>query len=183
MQTSLFEPDRLDVAPPKARVARRARLPRLPSPGDPLFEPLAQAYREGMKVFFPRGAWKTLFAGAWPVLPETFAGCVRVTLAAVTAGSGLDDALDAAALNTRDAWFLDAFGTEAVESTADRLDAYLRTLHGDGTRRFSPGYGALPITENIRILAELGVDFISAHPASGMLLPRKSVVFLVGWRT
>jgi cobalamin-dependent methionine synthase I len=110
-------------------------------------------------------------------------GCTQVTLAVVTAGEALDAAVDAsfAAGDTRGAWLLDAFGSEAVEAVADTLDALLREKHGEGTRRFSPGYGNLPVTENVRILAELGVDFAAAHPASGMLIPRKSVVFLIGW--
>ncbi len=181
--TQLFAPDPLEVAPSKSRVARRAKLPRLPPPEDPLFDPLAQAYRLGLTHFSPRGAWKTLDAPAWPVLPETFAGCARVTLAVVSAGEGLDAVVDAALAQgrTRDAWLLDAFGSEAVEAVADALDARLREIHGEGTRRFSPGYGHLLVTENIRIIAELGVDFAVAHPASGMLSPRKSVVFLIGW--
>ena len=185
MPAQFFKLTPAEAAPSKLRVARRAKMPRLPAPDDPLFGPLLQAYRQGMSLFAPQGAWKTLFIGEWSVLPESFAGCARLTLAAVSAGEGLDAAVDTAiaAGRSRDAWLLDAFGSEAVESVADALDAFLREKHGEGTRRFSPGYGSLPVTENIRILAELGIDFISAHPTSGMLLPRKSVVFLIGWNT
>jgi len=183
--TRFFNPTPLDVAPSKLRVARRAKLPRLPDPADPLFEPLMQAYRQGMSLFAPQGAWKTLPADHVLALPDAFAGCREVTLAVVSAGAELDNAIQAAlsAGSTRDAWLLDAFGSEAVEAVADALDELLRADRTDGTRRFSPGYGSLPVTENIRILAELGVDFVSAHPASGMLLPQKSVVFLIGWNT
>lgn len=183
--TTLFKPLSVDVAPSKLRMARRAKLPNLPTLEDPLFEPLMQAYREGMRIFTPQGAWKTLSIAQWPVVPDSFAQCTHVTLAVVSAGESMDAAVDSAmaAGRSRDAWLLDAFGSEAVETIADALDAYLRKHHGEGTQRFSPGYGHFPVTENVRILNELGVDFVNAHPVSGMLVPRKSVVFLVGWHT
>lgn len=181
--TTSFTPLTIDVAPSKWRVARRAKLPHLPTLEDPLFEPLMQAYREGMRIFTPKGAWKTLSTAQWLVVPDSFAQCTHVTLAVVSAGEGMDAAVDSAmaAGHSRDAWLLDAFGSEAVETVADALDAFLRKHHGEGTQRFSPGYGNFPVTENVRIVNELGVDFVHAHPVSGMLVPRKSVVFLVGW--
>ena len=74
-----------------------------------------------------------------------------------------------------------AFGSEAVECVSEALDLHLRAVHGQGTRRFSPGYGDLSIVENAAVLARLGVDFVLAHPETGILKPRKSTVFLIGW--
>lgn len=202
MSVHLFTPEPATILPSKRDVAFRAGHKGLPAPDDPMYAPLAAAYREGTRLIAPRGAWITLSVspsdpasagqlrrpqkGVGPysgVLPAEFAGVSRVTLGVTTLGPALDDAiashLDAG--RTLPGVLLDAFGSEAVEEVTDALDAFLRAAHGPGTRRFSPGYGDLSILENAAILARLGVDFVAANPATGILTPRKSTVFLVGW--
>jgi hypothetical protein len=178
-----FTPEPAEVLPSKRDVAFRAGHKALPSPDDPMYAPLAAAYREGTRLITPRGAWVTLPAADAGTLPAEFAGVARVTLGVTTLGPALDDAIAAHldAGRTLPGVLLDAFGSEAVEEVTDALDAFLRASHGPGTRRFSPGYGDLSILENAAILARLGVDFVAASPATGILTPRKSTVFLIGW--
>ena len=215
MFTELYTPEIADVLPSKRHVAFRAGHKALPGPDDPMYAPLAAAYREGTRLIAPRGAWLTLRVppsdlvsvgeltddgqpasaghlrrpqkgvGSYTGnLPAEFAGVTQVTLGVTTVGPALDDAIAAAldAGRTLPGVLLDAFGSEAVEGVSEALDAILRARHPDGgTRRFSPGYGDLSILENAAILARLGVDFVTANPSTGILQPRKSTVFLIGW--
>lgn len=214
MSTEHFTPEIAQILPSKRAVAFRAGHKALPGPGDPIYEPLLAAYREGTRLIAPRGAWLTLsvepsdpaavndlFDDGQPasagnlrrpqkgvgsyagVLPAEFAGVTEVTLGATTVGPALDDAIAAAMDAGRQlpGVLLDAFGSEAVEGVSETLDALLRARNGRGTRRFSPGYGDLSILENTAILARLGIDFVTANPQTGILNPRKSTVFLIGW--
>ncbi|MBU1242024.1 hypothetical protein KKD52_07510 [Myxococcota bacterium] len=214
MPAELYTPEVADILPSKRHVAFRAGHKGLPGPDDPMYAPLAAAYREGTRLIAPRGAWLTLsvepsdpvpggvlatcgnpgsagnlrrpekgvgsYAGT---LPAEFAGVTEVTLGATTVGPALDDAIAAAMDAGRQlpGVLLDAFGSEAVEGVSEALDAMLRARHGRGTRRFSPGYGDLSILENAAILSRLGIDFVTANSATGILHPRKSTVFLIGW--
>ncbi len=183
MAAELYIPEIADILPSKRHVAFRAGNKGLPGPDDPMFAPLVSAYREGTRLILPRGAWLTLPASDVGPLPAEFAGVTRVTLGVTTVGAALDDAIAAAMDEGRQlpGVLLDAFGSEAVEGVSEALDAILRTRHGRGTRRFSPGYGDLSILENVAILARLGIDFVTANPQTGILQPRKSTVFLIGW--
>jgi len=184
MSAHPFTPEPAAILPSKRDVAFRAGHKALPAPDDPLYAPLQAAYREGTRLIAPRGAWVTLPASDAGQLPASFAGVARVTLGVTTLGPALDEAIAAHldAGRTLPGVLLDAFGSEAVEEVTDALDAFLRASHGPGTRRFSPGYGDLSILENAAILARLGVDFVAAKPATGILTPRKSTVFLIGWQ-
>jgi len=215
MPAELYFPEVADILPSKRHVAFRAGHKGLPGPDDPMYAPLAAAYREGTRLIAPRGAWMTLAVGpsaltvvndlfddgqpasaghlrrplkgvgsyAGP-LPAEFAGVTEVTLGVTTVGPGLDEAIAASMDAGRQlpGVLLDAFGSEAVECVSEALDALLRASHAaGGTRRFSPGYGDLSILENTAILARLGIDFVTANPQTGILQPRKSTVFLIGW--
>ncbi len=215
MTVSIFTPEVAEILPSKRHVAFRAGHKALPGPGDPIYEPLLAAYREGTRLVAPRGAWVTLSVepsdpvsdgvsatdgdpasagnlrrpqkgvGSYTgTLPAEFAGVTAVTLGVTTVGAALDEAITAAMDAGRQlpGVLLDAFGSEAVECVSEALDAMLRASHpAGGTRRFSPGYGDLSILENTAILARLGIDFVTANPQTGILQPRKSTVFLIGW--
>ncbi|PKN24352.1 MAG: hypothetical protein CVU65_12010 [Deltaproteobacteria bacterium HGW-Deltaproteobacteria-22] len=202
MPAELYTPEVADILPSKRHVAFRAGHKGLPGPDDPMYAPLAAAYREGTRLIAPRGAWLTMPVGPSDpalagnlrrpqkgvgsyagTLPAEFAGVTEVTLGATTVGPALDDAIAAAMDAGRQlpGVLLDAFGSEAVEGVSEALDAMLRARHGRGTRRFSPGYGDLSILENAAILSRLGIDFVTANSATGILHPRKSTVFLIGW--
>ncbi len=182
MTVHFFTPDVTDILPSKKKVAFRAGHKALPAPGDPLFEPLRSAFLAGAGLLRPVGAWVTL-SGYGGELPESFGNPGAVTLAAVTLGGDLDNAI-ATELDSRHTLagvLLDAFGSEAAECLAEALDQHLRSGLGTGTRRFSPGYGDLSLLSNHAILKTLGVDFVHAHPGTGVMTPKKSVVFLMGW--
>ncbi|MBU1069888.1 hypothetical protein KJ975_10015 [Myxococcota bacterium] len=203
MPAEFYTPEVADILPSKRHVAFRAGYKALPGPDDPMYAPLAAAYREGSRLIVPRGAWMTVPVGPSDpasagnlrrlqkgvgfyagTLPAEFAGVTLVTLGVTTVGPALDEAIAAAMDTGRQlpGVLLDAFGSEAVEGVSEALDSLLRVRHGPGgTRRFSPGYGDLSILENAAILSRLGIDFVTANSVTGILQPRKSTVFLIGW--
>lgn len=81
---------------------------------------------------------------------------------------------------------IDSCGTTAIEEVCDKVqDEIKNTILKDGqylTFRYSPGYGDLPIEKNIEILnilngqKEIGLTITN----SGIMIPRKSVVAIIG---
>lgn len=119
---------------------------------------------------------------------ELLRPCVTATLMAATIGSSLPAEtvrlMDAGRMT--EAMILDAFGSEAADEAVNVLCGMLRK---DGarerlvmTRRFSPGYGDWPITEQRRILdvCNAGRIGVGVSPES-ILVPEKSVTAVAGW--
>ena len=116
---------------------------------------------------------------------KLLSGCGRAAVVAVTAGHALDAEIRRlSAFDMVSAVALDAAGTAAVEAAADEAEISLKTeLRGaELTRRFSPGYGDMPLSfgRDIIRLTEaeryLGITLTE----SDTLLPSKSVTAVIG---
>ncbi len=80
-----------------------------------------------------------------------------------------------------ESYILDAWGSEAVEELNESFDKKLREQYGKGTMRFSPGYGDVDVRMNKYFVKKLlGIDEIDVLE-SGILVPRKSTVCMIGW--
>lgn len=117
------------------------------------------------------------------VIPESFQGVRAVTFFATTLGSAIDTQIEEFTTGEQilQATLLDAWGSEALEALNRFFDAELRRQYGNGTRRFSPGYGDVDLRVNSKILELLQCEGVHAHPDTGILTPRKSTVCMIGW--
>ena len=85
-------------------------------------------------------------------------------------------------LSPADAWLLHAIGTERIEALCDDFENWLRGQGLSLTRRFSPGYGDVPLdlqTDLFRVLdcpRKIGLTL----NASLLMSPSKSVTALIG---
>ena len=85
-------------------------------------------------------------------------------------------------LSPADAWFLHALGTERIEALCDQFEEELRRQGHVLTRRFSPGYGDVPLAlqkDLFRVLdcsRKIGLTL----NASLLMSPSKSVTALMG---
>jgi cobalamin-dependent methionine synthase I len=116
-------------------------------------------------------------------------GALFVTLFAVTLGESWDEALDDLAdrKEAADAWFLDSIGTSIADRAArlveDRAATDMARQGLQRTRRYRPGYGDFALESQAEICelvdaARVGVRVNEAF----VLLPRKSISGVVGWR-
>ena len=108
-------------------------------------------------------------------------------LLAVTIGSQVENAIrNAQVTDMTKALFLDACASAAVESACEEGERLLReTLGGPPpffTRRYSPGYGDLPLTlqRSLLRLLDAGRKIGLSVSESGLLTPRKSVTAILG---
>jgi len=115
------------------------------------------------------------------------AGAGEAAVLAVTIGPALEEEVSRlfAAGQYTAGLLLDAAGTAAVEQAADAADAYIADQAARrglaARRRFSPGYGDWPVTDQPAMVALAGGDRIGlAVTASCMLVPRKSITAIVG---
>ncbi len=115
------------------------------------------------------------------------AGAGETAVLAVTIGPALEEEVSRlfAAGNYTAGLLLDAAGTAAVEQAADAADAFIADQAARrglaARRRFSPGYGDWPITDQPAMVALAGGSQINlAVTASCMLVPRKSVTAVIG---
>jgi len=110
-----------------------------------------------------------------------------VIFMAVTIGSGLENL---AGQYTKEKQFenalvLDTIGSEAAEASANALNSYLLTLARQAkktlTRRFSPGYGDLPLFFQKDMFRELSLDGLNiVLDKKFILFPRKTVTAILG---
>jgi len=135
--------------------------------------------------------------GAWPVVPlelpsvrlaSLLVNSDRATLLAVTLGSVVDERIDQLSRDGRlaEAVVLDAVASASAECAADDLchviAAEAAEVGRQLTRRFSPGYGDLPLAVQAKVLCWLGASRIGlAVTPSSMLVPQKSVTAVAGW--
>ncbi|MFC2168061.1 hypothetical protein ACFLRW_03680 [Acidobacteriota bacterium] len=110
-----------------------------------------------------------------------------VIFMAVTIGPGLEKL---AGHYTKEKQFesalvLDAIGSEAAEATASALNNYLLTLARQAkltlTKRFSPGYGDLPLQFQKEMFKELSLNDLNVVlNKKCFLFPRKTVTAIMG---
>lgn len=108
-------------------------------------------------------------------------------LLAATLGLAVDELIRRAEITDMSrALMLDAFASAAVEALCDQVQAALAAKYAEKrlylTRRFSPGYGDLPLDLQQPFCATLDCrrQIGLTVSASGILLPRKSVTAIIG---
>ena len=110
-------------------------------------------------------------------------GCQAVIVVALTLGMGMDRLLMRyKKIAPARAWMLDAIGNERIESLADALTVFLAEQYGEITKRYSPGYGDLPLSMQRDIFSALSLTKqIGLCLSEGLLMtPEKSVTALIG---
>ncbi len=112
-------------------------------------------------------------------------GCTACTVFLATLGPRVDEAIDSLARTPSMQALLDAAASEAAEACArwiQRREAELALPAGARTvHRFSPGYGDFSLDYQRWFTGRfpsLGVRV----EASGMMVPRKTVSGVIGWR-
>lgn len=126
-------------------------------------------------------------------LPASFHSTSSVTVFVSTLGIRIDEEIqrDFVEGRTLEGLLLDAWASEAIEAINDLFDAYIRE-NRSGTRRFSPGYGDVDIRKNHDILGYLTSEAltqggcplshrISVNPSTGIMIPRKTTIAMIGW--
>jgi len=141
-----------------------------------------EVFAKGLQAAQPVVFLETFTELAGFPLPAAFQGIRSVSAFVATLGKQLDDAIQAEANEGRhfEMVLLDAWGSEALEALNERLDALLRDQRR-GTMRFSPGYGDLSILENRFYTQRLGANLVRVHEQTGVMVPTKSTVCLIGW--
>ena len=149
---------------------------------------LSAAFREAKSLCDCRcraGVFEVDFAGAVdPALPAKLVKCHRFVLFCATLGHEIDRRIAryAAAAPVKAA-MLDAAAGALVESLCDKLTATLEKELGPVTleKRFSPGYGDLPLSAQQRVFDLLELSRIGVGLGSSMLLsPAKTVTAVIG---
>lgn len=120
-------------------------------------------------------------------IAELLADCHSCIVLAATIGIGCDELIRRhEPIDMGLALMLDAFAGAAVENLCDQVQTALAERFASRnlflTRRFSPGYGDLPITTQKPLCAALDTArrIGLTVSASGILIPRKSVTAIIG---
>lgn len=118
---------------------------------------------------------------------HSLAGCLgearRALIVAATVGTGIDRLLlRYGRLSPTRALLLQAIGAERVEALLAALTADLRKKYGRLTRRFSPGYGDLPLSLQGELLPLLDPERLLGLTLcdSYLMSPSKSVTAIIG---
>ncbi len=141
-------------------------------------------YAEGYALVEPRLNSTTLEYRDDLILPTSFTQPRAVSYFAATLGAEIDQRINDYFQQGQDlkGFLLDSWGSQAVEQILRWWDRVLRRAYGKGTIRFSPGYKGLEITANGKILERfLDLPEVVADSQTGIMLPRKSCVALIGW--
>ena len=139
--------------------------------------PLLEDLRIGGTVFTPQGE----------DIKKILAPCREVLVMAATLGAASEKSLlRAQAGSAADALVLDAVYSALIEQVCDASCGQIQEeLGGEGlslTRRFSPGYGDMPLEQTAMICAVLDAQrsIGLTVSSSGLMIPRKSVTALMG---
>ncbi len=141
-------------------------------------------YAKGYALIQPQLQSVTLGYNNELILPTSFAQPKAVTYFVATLGSEIDQKIAEYFHQGQDlkGFLLDAWSSQSVEQILRWWDRVLRRRYGKGTIRFSPGYKGLDITANGDILERfLQLPLVVANKQTGIMLPRKSCVALIGW--
>ncbi|MCK4257860.1 MAG: hypothetical protein KAX49_02720 [Halanaerobiales bacterium] len=189
--TKLYIPKSDEIMPSKRAYFFRAGFKGNPIVLDDIMRNLANSiYARGLEISEGRLFYKTMPIEEIPklvngmiIIPEIFKNIKSITFFVSTLGKKIDQAIEdyLAQQKVLQATLLDAWASEALEELNQSFDAWLRDQSGEGTRRFSPGYGDVDIRVNNFILDLLEVDSVCASLETGILLPRKSTVCMIGF--
>jgi len=182
----VFVPEKVSCMPDKRIFLARAgaRYNFLVKEAD-FLERANKLFLEGFSHIDPVIYHITSDANALPpqLLPSIFQGVKRVTVFISTLGEEIDN-LISSYLNqgkTFDAFLLDAWASESLEVMNESFDKELRQQFGEGTMRFSPGYGDVDIRMNHYIVKELIKMEKVKVLSSGEMVPRKTTTCMIGW--
>jgi cobalamin-dependent methionine synthase I len=144
---------------------------------------IRQIKEKGNLICLQNSQTTILGQSAKDLLKNSFA----VIFMAVTIGSGLEKLTGQYTKEKQfeNALVLDTIGSEAAEASANALNSYLLTLARQAkntlTRRFSPGYGDLPLTFQNDMYRELSLDRLKiVLDKKHILFPRKTVTAIIG---
>jgi hypothetical protein len=117
------------------------------------------------------------------LIPAKFKGIKRISYFVSTIGQDFDSNIEEFMEKEKvlEGTLLDAWGSESTEAINVWFDTILRKRYGEGTMRFSPGYGDISVLKNILLLDLLSTTKVTANIKSGILLPRKSTTCMIGW--
>lgn len=171
--------------PLKKHYLNRARITGQLESDDPLRRIVDAVYKEGLTLVEPAVYFETFDITAVPAsfIPGKFTRAKRITLFASTIGKAIDDRIGYYMSRNMvlESQLLDAWSSESLEALNDAFDSVLRIEHGEGTIRFSPGYGDIAVNINRSFLEFLNVPCINAHSETGILTPVKSTTCMIGW--
>jgi hypothetical protein len=141
---------------------------------------LERVLNEARRLVHPRGLFRIEGAKCAEALGLKPRPALELALGLVTIGPALEKRVTEflAAGEMTSALLLDAAGSAAAEEAADELERRIHTRHVP--RRFSPGYGAWPLTAQralFQMLPHREID-VRLLP-SCLMMPRKSVSFAV----
>ncbi len=179
--------DPSEILPLKQRVLFRAGLKRTGF-SDPLKlrEILNQMILRGLCLVQPCVQYCSVPIDLVPsqVIPQSFGRVQSMTFFASTLGSAIDQEIQDIADQNQilEATLIDSWASEALEQLNQKFDKHMIDDR-PRTRRFSPGYGDIDLRLNGFIVSWLEFTNITAHPVSGILLPRKSTICMIGWST
>ncbi len=182
MQT--YIPDTLEYLPDKKIFLARAGV-RYGKIDDPEFlKKVNSLFLEALQYVSPK-VWYDVFDISQlkkEAVPSVFEGTKKIAVFVSTLGERLDEVIEERSkVDVFESYILDAWGSEAVEELNKSFDKKLREQYGKGTMRFSPGYGDVDVRMNKYFVKKLlGIDEIDVLE-SGILVPRKSTVCMIGW--
>lgn len=120
---------------------------------------------------------------------KLLSGCSRATIFVATIGGELEEEVERrfSSGDKTGGFILDSVGSEAAEALARRVQLIIHDkAQREGfstTGRFSPGYGDLSLSTQKEIVEMTEAFRIGVSLTDGlMLVPRKSVSAVVGWR-
>lgn len=160
-------------------------------------EYVMKAYEELLKVAEPVVLWKDFETKGslsfndieitGDLAKKHLSGSKIITVFLATLGKEVDKKIEECFKKGNDllGFFIDGIASEMVEYALRKVDTDLRTKrsHLEGSFRISPGYGDLPLSLNKEIVKlfkdEVDVDVLED---SYVLVPRKTITALVGWR-
>ena len=122
-----------------------------------------------------------------PKLTRAVSGSDRLICFITTLGKGIDSEISRMMRQTSlsEAYVLDALGSVAVESVAERFHRYMETRYRENSKavtlRFSPGYCDWPIIEQKKLVRLFDSDGIGVQLQDSCLMqPRKSISAVFG---
>jgi hypothetical protein len=149
-----------------------------------ILKKLDEIYFKGLELSEPRIYFKTfgIKEVELNLIPEVFDKNIKqITFFVSTLGEKIDNYISDEE-NVLIAFFMDSWASEALESLNENFDKYLKEKYDKkSTIRFSPGYPGLDIIYNYHILKFLNINFVRSNEKTGILIPRKSSVCILGW--
>lgn len=112
-------------------------------------------------------------------------GCSKAFFLAVTAGTGVDRLISSkSAISKAEAFFIDSAASAAIESFCNTVNKKI-CCGLDTTKRFSPGYGDVPLSFQSDLLQRLNSPSSVGITLNSSLLmtPMKSITAIIGIKT